>query len=190
MKSNILRPAIFFGLFFGAIMILEFFIFKNFDVNSVKNPALATISILFNYIVFPVAFVILAVFRFKNKHNQGYISFSEVLRIGVTTTAIAALVLGLFSYVYYNYISPEFIDQTIEKMRELSFLQRQEMLQQGATETEIISIEDIEQQLVGARISMQSFFSIAVTIVLYSVIGIVSSIIIATFVKKDNPKSI
>jgi len=190
MKSNILRPAIFFGLLFGVIMILEFFIFKNFDVDSVKNSVLATISSLFNYLVFPVGFVLLSVFRFKNKYNQGYISFSEVLRIGVATTAIAALILGLFSYVYYNYISPEFIDQTIEKMRAISLLQRQEMLQQGATATEIISIEDIEQQLVGARISMQSFFSVAVTIVLYSVIGIVSSIIIAAFVKKDNPQLI
>jgi len=188
MKSNILRPAIFFGLLFGAIMILEFFTFKNLDVDSVKNSALATISNLFNYIVFPVGFILLSVFRFKNKYNQGYISFSEVLRIGVATTAIAALVLGLFSYFYYNYISPEFIDQTIEKMRELSLLQRQEMLQKGATE--IKSIEDIEQQLVGARASMKSFFSVAVTIVLYSVIGIVSSIIIAAFIKKDNNKYI
>jgi len=188
MQTNFFKPVVSFGLLFGMIMILEFFIFKNLDVDGIKNPTLVTLSSLFNYVIFPSLFIVLSVLRFKNKYNQGYVSFSDVLRIGVATTAIAALVLGFFSYIYYNYISPEFIDQTIEKMRNASFLQREEILQQGASQTDIRSIEDIEQQLVGARISMQSFFSVMITIVLYSVIGIVSSIIIGAFVKRDKPQ--
>jgi len=188
MQCNLLKPAISFGLFFGVIMVLEFFIFKNLDVDGIKNPFLVTLSSLFNYVIFPSLFIILSVLRFKNKYNQGYVSFSQVLRIGVATTAIAALVLGLFSFVYYNYISPEFIEQTIEKMRNASLLQREELLRQGATKTDIRSMEEIEKELTGARISMQSFFSVAITIVLYSVVGIVSSIIIGAFVKRDKPQ--
>jgi len=189
MQSNLLKPAIYLGLLLGMIMILEFFVFKNLDVDGIKNPALVTVSNLFNYVIFPSVFIILSVLRFKNKYNQGYVSFSQVLRIGVATTVISALVLGLFSYIYYNYISPEFIEQTIEKMRKAILLQREELLRQGAVETDIRSMEEIGKELEGARISMQSFFSVAVTVVLYSVIGIVISITIGAFVKRDKPQT-
>jgi len=188
MQSHFFKPTIYFGLTFGVVMILEFFIFKNLDVDGIKNPTLVIISSLFNYVVFPSIFIVLSVLLFKNKYNQGYVSFSEVLRIGVATTMVAALVLGFFSYIYYNYISPEFIEQTIEKMRNASLLQREEMLQQGATQADLRSTEDIEKELFGARMSMQSFFSVVVTMVLYSVIGLVSSIIIAAFMKRDKPQ--
>jgi len=190
MQPSLLKPAFYFGLLLGVIMILEFFIFKNLDVDGIKNPTLVIVSNLFNYVILPSLFIVLSILRFKNKYNQGYVSFSEILRIGVATTIIGALVLGLFSYIYYNYISPEFIEQIVEKMRNASLLQREEMLRKGVVETEIRSIEDIEKELVGARISMQSFFSVVVTMVLYSVIGIVSSIIIGAFIKRDKPQTI
>lgn len=186
MKSNFLKSAIFFGLIFGEIMILEFLVLNKLDVDGVKNPALGIVINLLNYMVFPVVFVLLAILTYKNKYNNGYVSFSEVLRIGAATTVVAALIFSVFNLVY-NYIFPEFIEQTIEKMRSIALNQRETMLAQGATEEDINSIENIEQYLEGTRKSMQSFFSIPMTIVIYAVIGIVSSIVMAAFVKKDKP---
>ncbi len=186
MKTNFLKTAIFFGLLFGAIMILEFLILNKLDVDGVKNPSLGIIINLLNYMVFPIAFVLLAVLGYKNKYNQGYVSFSEVLRIGAATTVMAAVVFSLFN-LGYNYMFPEFIEQTINKMRDIALHQREQMLIQGATEADVTSIEDIEKHLEGTRKSMQSFFSIPVTIIMYAIVGIICSIVIAAFVKKDKP---
>lgn len=186
MKSNFLKSAIFFGLIFGAIMILEFLVLNKLDVDGVQNPTLGIVVNLLNYMVFPVVFVSLAILTYKNKYNDGYVSFSEILRIGAATTVVAALIFSLFNLAY-NYMFPEFVEQTIEKMRNIALNQRETMLAQGATEEEINSIESIEKYLEGTRKSMQSFFSVPMTIVMYAVIGIISSIIIGAFVKKDKP---
>lgn len=187
MKSNFLKSAVFFGLVFGAIMILEFLTLIALDVDGVKNPSLGIIISLLNYMLFPLIFVILAAITFRNKYNDGYISFSETLRIGAATTVIAALVFSVFNLAY-NYIFPEFVDQTIDKMRDISINLRERALAQGATEAEVNSLEVIEEQLVITRSSMKSFFSIPMTIVIYAVIGIVCAILIGAFVKKDKPE--
>lgn len=187
MRSNFLKPAIFFGLVFGAIMILEFLTLIALDVDGVKNPSLGIIISLLNYMVLPLMFVILATTTFRNKYNNGYITFSETLRIGAATTVIAALVFSVFNLTY-NYMFPEFIDQTIDKMRDISINLREAALAQGATEAEVNSLEVIEEHLVVTRNSMKSFFSIPMTIVIYAVIGIVCAILIGAFVKKDKPE--
>lgn len=186
MKSNFLKSAVFFGLIFGVIMVIEFLVLNQLDVDGVKNPALGVVINLLNYMVFPVVFVFLAITTFKNKYNNGYVSFSEILRIGTATTVVAALIVGVFNLAY-SYMFPEFVEQTIEKMRQVSLHQRETMLAQGAAEEEVNSIENIEKYLEGTRKSMQSFFSIPMTIVIYAVIGIISSIVIGAFVKKDKP---
>lgn len=189
MKSNFLKSAIIFGSVFGVVMILEFLILNALDVDGVKNPILGIAINLLNYIVFPVVFIYLALSNYKFKHNGGYISFSEVLRIGAATTVVAALLVGVFNLIY-NYINPEFVDQTIEKMRQVSLHQREQMLAQGATEADVTSIESLEKYLEGTRKSMQSFFSIPMTIVIYAVIGIIASLVLGAFVKKDKPQQV
>jgi|SRR5690554_409690 len=189
MKSNFLKSAVFFGLIFGTIMIIEFLVLNKLDVDGVKNPTLGVVVNLLNYMVFPVVFVLLAVLTYKNKYNGGYISFSEVLRIGAATTVVAAVVFSLFNLAY-NYMFPEFIEQTIAKMRDIALHQRDQMLAEGATEADVSSTEDIEKFLEGTRKSMQSFFSVPVMIVMYAIVGIISSIVIAAFVKKDKPQAV
>ena len=168
-------------------MILEFLTLIALDVDGVKNPSLGIIISLLNYMVLPLMFVILATTTFRNKYNGGYITFSETLRIGAATTVIAALVFSVFNLVY-NYMFPEFIDQTIDKMRDISINMRETALAQGASVEEVNSLETIEAQLVITRNSMKSFFSIPMTIVIYAVIGIVCAILIGAFVKKDKPE--
>lgn len=189
MKSKLVKSAVFFGVIFGVVMILEFLILNQLDVDGVKNPTLGVVINLLNYMIFPVVFVLLAVLTYKNKHNEGYVSFSEILRIGAATTIVAALIFSLFNLAY-NYMFPEFIEQTIEKMRNIALHQREKMLAEGATEEDVNSIENIEKYLEGTRKSMQSFFSVPMSIVIYAVIGLISSIIIGAFVKKDRPQTV
>lgn len=187
MKSNFLKSAIFYGLIFGAIMIVEFLVLNGLDVDGVKNPSLGIIVSLLNYIIFPLLFIFLAIKTYKEKYNEGFVSFSEILRIGAATTVIAALLVGIFNLIY-NYLNPEFVDHTIDKMRQIALHQREEMLSQGAQESEVSSIQSIENQLDATRKSMNSFFSIPMTIVIYAVIGIICSLVLGAFLKKDKPQ--
>lgn len=187
MKSNFLKSAVFFGLVFGAIMIIEFLVLNALDVDGVKNPSLGIIINILNYMIFPLLFVLLATTIYKIRFNQGYISFSEVLRVGAATTVIAALLFSIFNLAY-NYMFPEFVEQTINKMRDISLNMRDSALAQGATEAEVASLEDIESQLEITRNSMKSFFSVPMTIVIYAVIGIVCALLIGAFIKKDKPE--
>lgn len=187
MRSNFLKSALFYGLLFGVVMIIEFLVLYQLDVDGVKNPTLGIVISLLNYVGFPVLFIFLALSTYKNKYNEGYISFSEVLRIGTATAVVAALVYSVFSLVF-NYLCPEFVDQTIEKMREIALLQRNSMLSQGATEDEVLSVEMIEDQLVKTKEWMGSFYSIPSTIVIYAIIGIITSLILGAFTKKDRPQ--
>jgi hypothetical protein len=189
MKSNFLKSAVFYGLLFGVLMIIEFLVLYKLDVDGVKNPNLGILISLMNYVAFPVIFIFLAISTFKNKYNEGYVSFSEVLRIGTATTVIAALVYSVFNLIF-NYMFPEFVDQTIEKMREIALHQRNSMLSQGAMEDEVASVENIEDQLVKTKEWMGSFYSIPSTIVIYAIIGIITSLILGAFTKKDKPQTV
>src|SRR5690606_35238395 len=174
MKSKFLKSALFFGLIFGLIMIIEFLVLNQLDVDGVKNPTLGVVINLLNYMVLPVVFVLLAVFTYKNKYNQGYISFSEVLRIGAATTVVAAVVFSLFN-LGYNYMFHAFIEQTVNEIRDNAIHQREPRPPQGQTESDVISAVVIDQYHEETRKSMQSFFSMPVTIVMYAIIAIICS---------------
>lgn len=189
MKTNFLKTVGTYGVLFGVLMIIEFLILYKIDIDAIQNPNLGIFVNLLNYMILPVVFVILAIRSYKYKYNGGYVSFSEVLRIGAATTVVAALVYSLFNLAF-NFMVPEFVDQTIAKMREIALHQRESMLAQGAKVEEVFSIEQIDQNLKLTKESMKSFFSIPMTIIMYAIIGIVAALIIGAFVKKDKPQPV
>jgi|SRR5690554_6121701 len=189
MKPRFLKPAIFFGLIFGVIMIIEFLVLYKLDIDPLKYPYLGTIINLSNYLIMPVLFILLAVRTYKYKHNEGYISSSETLRTGAVVTIIAALTYSVFN-LGFNYAFPEFIDETIVKMHNIALQQRENMLAQGATEEDVLSVEQIEQNLELTKQSMSSFFSIPMTVVMYAIVGIVASLVISAFVRREKPKQV
>lgn len=187
MKPRFLKPAAFFGLIFGLIMIIEFIVLYKLDIDPLKYPYLGTIINVANYLVLPVLFILLSVRTYKYKYNDGYISSSETLKTGAIVTVVAALTYSVFNLLF-NYMVPEFVDETIVKMHAIALQQRENMLAQGATEADVLSVEQIEQNLEITKQSMSSFFSIPVTVVLYAVVGIIASLVISAFVRREKPK--
>lgn len=170
-------------------MIIEFLVLYKLDLDPLKYTYLGTVINLCNYLVMPVLFIVLAVRAYKYKYNEGYISSSETLRTGAVVTVIAALTYSVFN-LGFNYMFPEFIDQTIAKMYDIALRQREMMLSQGATQEDVLSVEQIEQNLEMTKQSMSSFFSIPMTVVMYAIVGIVVSLVISAFVRKDKPQQV
>jgi hypothetical protein len=59
----------------------------------------------------PVFGIFFGIKEKKEKTNFGYISFKEGFKTGIAITFIIAVFIVIFTYVYYEYINPDFVDQ-------------------------------------------------------------------------------
>ncbi len=166
-----------FGVLFGVIMILEFVIMYVIGMKSLVNSSVGVIVNIANYLILPVAFIFLGSDNYKKNINNGFISFSECLKIGVSIALIAAIIYATFSVVF-NFIFPEFVDEMIAMSREKMISENPEM-----------SSEQLEMGLSMAKKFMNPFIVFPVTLVMFSLIGLIYSLIIGAIVKKEKPQS-
>ncbi|MEO8664473.1 MAG: DUF4199 domain-containing protein [Ignavibacteria bacterium] len=61
-------------------------------------------------IFIPIAGIYLGIKERRDKTNFGYITFKDAFRTGITITFIIAVLLVIFTYVYYEYINPNFVN--------------------------------------------------------------------------------
>jgi len=176
MKENIspAKSAVSYGVIFGVIMILEFVIAYAMDIDPVKHAWVGILNSLLNYLILPILFIILACNHFK-KHNGGFISFSQSLKAGVSVTVIAGSIFAVFNIIF-NLIFPEFQDEMFEKIKEITVMQNPNM-----------SSEQLEMTLKWTKTFMDPLVAAPFTIVIYTFIGLIFSLIIGAIIKKDNP---
>jgi len=130
-----------------------------------------------NYLVFPVSIITIGCLNYKKKLNEGFISFGECLKIGVTICLIAGLIYGIFSVVF-NMIFPEFMEEILKKTKQV-------MLQQNPS----LTTAQLEMAMSMTKKFMSPALMVPVTVAMYSFIGLIYSLIIGAFVKNDNPQS-
>jgi hypothetical protein len=177
-KMSPSKSALQYGALFGILMVLEFVIVYVMDVDPISNPTAGIIINTLNYLVFPVGIITIGCMNYKKNLNNGFISFGECLKIGVTICLIAGLIYGIFSAVF-NMIFPEFIEELMKKTRQV-------MLKQNPTMTSA----QVEMAISMTKKFMSPAIVIPVTIAMYSFMGLIYSLIIGAFVKNDNPQSL
>ncbi|HEX9980706.1 MAG TPA: DUF4199 domain-containing protein [Flavobacterium sp.] len=171
------KAAMQYGILFGVIMVLEFMVGYVMDIDPITTPAYGTIINVLNYLILPATLITISCNNFK-KHNSGYISFGQCLKIGVIICVIAGLIYAVFS-VIFNLIFPEFMDEILQKTREV-------MMEQNPDMTE----EQMEMGLSIAEKFKNPLIVVPVTIVTFAFIGLIYSLIIGAIVKKDPPQSL
>lgn len=164
-----------YGVLFGVIMILEFVIMYIIGMKSLVDTSVGTIVNVANYLVLPILFIFLGCNHYKKDINNGFISFSECLKTGVSITVIAGLLYALFSVVF-NLIFPDFINEMLE-------ITRNQMVTQNPNITE----KELEMGLGMVKKFMNPLIVFPVTLVMYSLIGLIYSLIIGAIVKNDKP---
>lgn len=164
-----------YGVLFGVIMILEFVIMYIIGMKSLVDTSVGTIVNVANYLVLPILFIFLGCNHYKKDINNGFISFSECLKTGVSITVIAGLLYALFS-VIFNLIFPDFINEMLE-------ITRNQMVTQNPNITE----KELEMGLGMVKKFMNPLIVFPVTLVMYSLIGLIYSLIIGAIVKNDKP---
>ena len=171
------KSALQLGILFGIFMVLEFVILYVMDIDPNTNPSVGVIVSILNYLLLPVSLITYGCINYKQKINNGFVSFGECLKIGVSICVIASLIYAVFSVVF-NLIFPEFINEVIQKMRQV-------MLKQNPSMT----TDQLEMALSMTKKFMSPYIAVPATIVMYSFIGLIYSLIIGAFVKNENPQS-
>jgi hypothetical protein len=163
---------------FGIIMILQFVVGYVLKINPQTNKGYGiTINIL-NFFILPILFIYLACVNYKFKINNGFVTFGQCLKIGVSLCVIAALIASIFSSGFL-YIFPEYFEETMR-------ITKSAMLQQNPD----ITSEQLEMGISFARKFSNPVIAIPSTVAIYAFIGLIYSLIIGAIVKKEPTTSL
>ncbi len=164
-----------FGIFFGLAMVLSFVLIYIMDISPVDNPMIGVLSSILNYLVFPVAFIYFGCTVFK-KENNGFISLPENLKVGVSIAFVGAIIFSLFS-VIFNVIFPEYMDIVLGQSKQI-------MLKQNPN----LTSEQLETAISITKKFSSPLFYVPLTLLMFSFLGVIYSLIIGLILKKDRPQ--
>lgn len=179
--ENSVSPAktgILYGVLFGVIMVLEFVVMYIVGMKSLVGTSFGLVVNIANYLVLPIFFIFLGCTNYKKNYNNGFISFGECLKTGVSITFIAALIYAVFSIIF-NFIFPEF-------MTEMISITQSEMLSKNPN----ITSEDMEMGITMMKKFANPLIVLPATLAMYSFFGLIYSLIVGTIVKNANPQSL
>lgn len=118
--------------------------------------------------------------RYRVKSMGGFISFGEAFKLCFIMLFITGVLCSVFSYVFNNYISPE----TFHRIKDLSLeTARQQLIKSGYTDEQIEKSMSITAKFTGSGL-LEYVFSI----ISYTIIGAIISLIVAAIVRKDKPE--
>jgi hypothetical protein len=167
-----------YGVLFGVIMILEFVIMYLIGMRSLVDTLFGTIVNIANYLVLPIVFIYIGCTNYKKNINNGFITFGECLKVGVSIAFVAAIIYALFS-VLFNFIFPEFIDEMISITKESMLKKNPEM-----------TSEQLEMGLSMVKKFSNPLIVFPFTLAMYSFLGLIYSLLVGAIVKNEKPQSI
>lgn len=166
-----------FAYLFGIIMILQFVIGYVLKIDPQTNKSYGIAINVLNNLILPVLFIYLACANFKHKLNNGFITFGQSLKIGVSLCVVAALIVAVFS-AGFNLVFPEYIEEIMRKMRSM-------MLEQNPD----LTSDQLDRTLSIMKKFSNPAIAIPATIAMFAFIGLIYSLIIGAIVKKESPTS-
>jgi len=172
-KNSIAKSTLPYGVIFGIIVLLQIVISYTLGLNA-ANSSMGIISSLLNYCILPILFIFLAANNFKNKLNNGYISFGQTIKAGVTVCVIAALVFSALTAILYLAM-PEMKAEVLEQTKV------------AAAQNPNMTSEMLEQTVKWTETFMQPYIAIPFSVLMFAFIGLIWSLLVGAIVKKDNP---
>ena len=172
------KSGLVYGVLFGVIMVLEFVIMYIIGMRSLVGTSAGVIVNIANYLVLPLLFIYLGCINYKKNLNNGFISYGEALKVGVSITFIAALIYGLFN-IAFNFIYPDFINEMIS-------ITQDDMIKQNPN----ITSKEMEMGIEMMKKFMNPLIVLPVTLAMYSFFGLIYSLIVGAIVKNENPQSL
>lgn len=173
-KTSLAKSTLPYGVIFGVILILEFVASYVLELNAAENKGVGVIMSLLNYLILPFLFIFLACNNYKNKLNDGYITFGQCIKAGISVSIVAALLSSLATSIFYL-IVPSAKEQILEQTK-ISLASQPGMTAEG-----------MKAALKATEMFMEPYLLIPISILMFIIVGLIISLIVGAIVKKDNP---
>lgn len=122
-----------------------------------------------------LAGIILGTINYRDEYAGGFISYGRALGFGTLVSFIAALVTGLFTYVFFQFIAPDALE-TLKELAEIRILR----MDPNASDQQL----DLARRFVNPLLMfLSSLFS-------YTFMGFIFSLVTAAFLKKKDPMEV
>ena len=171
---NTRKFAMNYGAYLGLGLVVIFYLsyILELDVQKAYIP-----FVLRNILI--VYALVYAINTYKNKINNGFISYNNSLKLGTSILVYASFILAFYNFIFITYINPDFIEYLIS-------IQEQTILNSDPE----ISDEKLDMILNFMRKIYEPIPFAVTNVVQYSFIGFFYSLIISFFLKKEDPNLI
>jgi len=134
-------------------------------------------SLLNNFLI--IGAIAYSVIMYRDNFNNGFVSYSQSLKIGTSVVFFASVILAFYTYIFVTFINPEYLENIIK-------IAEQEILNSDPE----ISDEDLDLALSMTQKMLQPQWMSTLSVLGGTFMGFFYSLIISFFIKKDDPNFI
>lgn len=164
------RFAMNYGAFLGLSLVLIALLIWVLGFDEQKS---ALPSIINNIVI--VGFIVYAISQYRDNINNGFISYSESLKLGTTVSFFSSIIMAFYTVIYISYLDVDMISNALN-------MTEQAVLQSNPE----ISEEELDMALELTGKIMQPHWIMIMGILSGTFIGFFYSLIISLFVKKED----
>ena len=134
-------------------------------------------SIINNIVI--IGFLYYSILQFRDKMNNGFISYSESLRLGTTVAFFSSVIMAFYTFIYISYLNPDMLANII-------YMTEQAVLESNPE----ISEEELDLALEMTGNFTQPHWLMIMGVLSGTFMGFFYSAIISFFVKNNDPNKI
>ena len=134
-------------------------------------------SLLNNFLI--IGAIAYSVKMYRDNFNNGFVSYSQSLKIGTSVVFFASVILAFYTYIFVTFINPEYLENIIK-------FAEQEILNSDPE----ISDEDLDLALSMTQKMLQPQWMSTLSVLGGTFMGFFYSLIFSFFMKKDDPNFI
>ncbi|RLD60917.1 MAG: hypothetical protein DRI95_14865 [Bacteroidetes bacterium] len=169
-KPNVWKNALNWGLIVGIVLIIYSILMYFLDLSLEKWVSWVSYVLLIGGIVY-------STIQYRDTVLGGSITYTQALGFGVIVSLYAAVLSGIYSYVFFTFIDPDFIEKIVE-------MTQQQMLDQGLTE------DQVEQAMEMQKGFMKPWIMVLISIPALTFMGFIFSLITSIFLKKEGANDV
>ncbi len=164
-KSGLTSPAFQYGLLIAAGLIILSLIMYVAGMIAVNWVSYVGYAILLGGLIF-------GTIKFRDEYSGGFISYGRALGFGTLTSFFAALISGIFAYVFYALLAPDALNE-LRVAAEINILE---------------SNPNVTDQQLDLAVRMINPLMMALTYLFsYTFIGFIFSLVTSAFLKRKDP---
>ncbi|GAA4275270.1 DUF4199 domain-containing protein [Aquimarina gracilis] len=167
MKNTVIRYGVLSAIAICALNLAGWFLGKNLDYSTQE-------VIGYTGIVVALVFVFFGIKHYRDKENNGSVTFGKALLIGVLISLIASLAFGILDVIYIKYIDPNFVTEY--------YAHHVEQMRSSLSEAEFkVEFEKLEAQKEMFSNTFMNFFLMFTTVL---IIGFIISLLSALILQR------